>query len=298
MTPAFDEFGYLDEEAAEVGATPPHAPVHRAETAAPGGRVSSLVWGDEPGMTLIHGAGLNAHTWDATLLAFGRPAIAVDLPGHGDSEWRDDFDYSAERNATAVAAVIDEHAAGRPQIVVGQSLGGATAAALAAQRPELVRAAVLVDISPGLTADDATQVRDFLAGPLVFGSRDEIVEAALAAGIGSDRRKLERGVVLNTRVRDDGSVVFKHHLAAPPPGARPPHDFTALWAPLESGDFPVLLVRGTHGFLAQARVDEFRTRIPRAQLVELDAGHNVQEQQPAALAAAIDGFLEGAAIAP
>ncbi|GAA4165207.1 alpha/beta hydrolase [Gryllotalpicola daejeonensis] len=291
MTQVLDEFGYLDEEAREVGATGARLPVRRVETDSPGGRVSTLLWGDAPDLTFVHGAGLNAHTWDATLLALGRAALALDLPGHGESAWRDDFDYSAATNAGAVAAAIDDWAEGRAQTVVGQSLGGVTAVALAAQRPELVRALVLVDITPGLTAGDAAQVKDFLAGPLVFSSRDEIVEAALAAGIGSDRRKLERGVVLNTRVREDGSVVFKHHLAAPPAGARPEVDFSALWSPLENGDFPVLLVHGTHGFLSADRIAEFRTRVPRATTVELDAGHNVQEQQPAALAAAIGGSL-------
>ncbi|MFC4245301.1 alpha/beta fold hydrolase [Gryllotalpicola reticulitermitis] len=291
MTDSLDEFAYLLEEAREVGAAGTALPVRRVEVPTDGGRVSSLLWGERPALTLLHGAGLNAHTWDATLLALGRPALALDLPGHGDSEWRDDFDYSPEQNAVAAARVIEDQAAGIRQIIVGQSLGGLTALALAAQRTALVRAVVLVDVTPGLRFEEAAQVRDFLSGPLVFASRDQIVDAAVSAGIGSDRRKLERGVVLNTRVRDDGSVVFKHHLAAPPEGKELAHDFTALWEDVEQGGFPVLLIRGSDGFLSPERVDEFRRRVPRAELLEIPAGHNVQEQQPAALAAAIDGFL-------
>ena len=291
MTDALDEFAYLDEEAREVGAGAERLDVRRVETPTDGGRVSSLLWGERPALTLLHGAGLNAHTWDATLLALGRPALAIDLPGHGDSEWRDDFDYSPERNAAAAAQVIDDRAHGIRQTVVGQSLGGLTALALAAQRPELVGAVVLVDVTPGLQPDDAAQVRDFLAGPLAFPSRDDIVQSALAAGIGFDRRKLERGVALNTRVRSDGSVVFKHHLAAPPAGAVLAHDFANLWPAVEDGGFPVLLIRGSDGFLSPELVADFQRRVPRSELLEVPAGHNVQEQQPAALAAAIDGFL-------
>jgi pimeloyl-ACP methyl ester carboxylesterase len=150
---------------------------------------------------------------------------------------------------------------------------------------------VLVDVSPGLREGDAKQVRDFLAGPLVFDSRDQIVESALAAGIGNNRRKLERGVVLNTRVREDGKVVFKHHLAAPPRDVPPRHDIVELWPGLEGTAFPVLLVRGTTGFLPPEVVDEFRTRVPRAQVVEIESGHNVQEQKPRELADAITAFL-------
>ncbi|TQS43446.1 alpha/beta fold hydrolase [Cryptosporangium phraense] len=314
-----DEFSYLAEEAAEVGAPAALPAVRRIGVATPAGAVSALLWEESPQLTLLHGGGLNAHTWDATLLALARPApgqaqarpapgqaqarpapgqaqarpaLAVDLPGHGDSDWRDDFDYAPRPNAQAVAAVLDAVAPGVRQTVVGQSLGGLTGIALLEARPDLVGRLVLVDVSPGLRPEDTAQVRDFLSGPLVFGSRDEVVELALAAGIGSDRTALARGVALNTRVRPDGSVVFKHHLASPPPGGRLGVDFRDLWPALESSDVPVLLVRGTHGYLSPETVDEFRTRVPRAEIVEIDAGHNVQEQQPAALAAAIDAALK------
>jgi pimeloyl-ACP methyl ester carboxylesterase len=285
------EFDFLAGEAAEIGAPPDLPAVRRVDTTTADGVRSALLWGESPTLTLLHGGGLNAHTWDATILALGRPALALDLPGHGDSAWRDDFDYSPRQNATAVAAVLDAVAPGTRQVVVGQSLGAHAAVALAETRPDLVGRLVLVDASPGQRPEDAAQVTEFLAGPQVFGSRDEIVEKALAAGIGSSRQALTRGVVLNTRVRDDGTVVFKHHLASPPPGARFSIDFTDLWPALEAGAVPVLLVRGTRGFLSPPVVDEFRARVPHADVVEIDSGHNVQEQQPVALAAAISRFL-------
>jgi len=81
----FDEFSFLPVQAAEAGVPTPAA--KRLFTFAPDGRpVSALRDGDgEPEVTLLHGAGLNAHTWDRTVLALGRPALAIDLPGHGDS---------------------------------------------------------------------------------------------------------------------------------------------------------------------------------------------------------------------
>ncbi|ONH27527.1 alpha/beta fold hydrolase [Pseudofrankia asymbiotica] len=285
------EFGFLAEEAAEVGAPPELPTVRRVDVTTSDGALSALLWGASPELTLLHGGGLNAHTWDGTLLALGRPALALDLPGHGDSAWRDDFDYSPWQNARAVAAVLDATAPGAPQTVIGQSLGAHTAIALAHARPDLVRRLVLVDASPNQRLEDAAQVTDFLAGPQVFGSREEIVEKALAAGIGSSRPALTRGVVLNTRVRDDGTVVFKHHLASPPPGARFSIDLGDLWPGLADPTVPVLLIRGRHGFLSPEVVEEFRVRVPRAEVVELETGHNIQEQQPAELAAAISRFL-------
>jgi pimeloyl-ACP methyl ester carboxylesterase len=54
-----------------------------------GRRLSALIWGTaDPQVVLLQGGGQNAHTWDTVLLALGRPAVAVDLPGHGHSEGR------------------------------------------------------------------------------------------------------------------------------------------------------------------------------------------------------------------
>jgi pimeloyl-ACP methyl ester carboxylesterase len=68
-------------------------------------------------------------------MALGRPAIAIDLPGHGRSDWRDDRKYSPDANAAAVAAAVDE-AAAEARSVVGMSLGGLTTLALSRQRPD------------------------------------------------------------------------------------------------------------------------------------------------------------------
>jgi len=51
-------------------------------------------------------------------------------------------------------------------------------------------------------------------------------------------------------------------------------------------------VRGTSGFLSEEVLAEFRARLPRAEVLELDAGHNVQEQRPVELAEAIVRFSD------
>jgi len=291
-----DEFSYLEQEAAEFGILTPLQTPHRAAVIDPDGYdLSAIVWGQHPSATYLHGAGLNAHTWDATIAELGTAAIAVDLPGHGDSSWRRDRDYRASRNAGAVASVLDALGAG-PQLVVGQSLGGGTAIALAAQRPDLVTGLVVVDFSPGLTSDAAEQVTGFLAGPQVFSSREEIAERAIAFGFGASRAALDRGIVLNTRVRDDGSVIFKHQLTNLEPGETVQlQDFETLWADLGRITVPILLVHAEHGFLSAAVVDDFLSRVPGATGVQIDTGHNVQEEKPVELAAIIRSFAESIA---
>ena len=61
---------------------------------ASGRRLSALVWGEgPPELVLLHGGAQNAHTWDTVALALERPLLAIDLPGHGHSDWRDDHAY-------------------------------------------------------------------------------------------------------------------------------------------------------------------------------------------------------------
>ena len=289
-----DEFSFVAEDATRLGLTAPFPEVRRMELTAEGGeRMSTLMWGDvAPKVVFLHGSGLNAHSWDLTALALGVPAIAFDLPGHGDSAWRDSFDYAPQSIAQPVASVIPQVSDG-PHTLVGQSLGGLTAIAVAGRLGSRVSRLVLVDVSPGHHIKGApnSRVSDFIAGPESYASRSEVIDRALSFGMGRSRDALRRGVLLNTRVRADGRVVFKHHLASPPAGARNSYDATELWPILETLDIPVLLVCGAEGILNADQIDEFVTRVPGSTTLTLDAGHNVQRDAPAELAAAIKNFM-------
>src|ERR1700712_4312263 len=102
------EFASLAEAAAEGGVDAEIVPrVARHFFGLPTGQqLRLLAWGSgDPELVLLHGGGQNAHTWDLVLLLLGRPAIAIDLPGHGHSSWRTDRDYGPVSNAAAVATV-------------------------------------------------------------------------------------------------------------------------------------------------------------------------------------------------
>src|SRR5690349_14685555 len=105
-----DEFGSLTEVADELGVAHDRIPRVRrsAVEVSPGREVSVLTWGEKaPELVFLHGGGQNAHTWDLVALRLDRPALAIDLPGHGHSSWRDDHDYGPVRNAHAVATVVE-----------------------------------------------------------------------------------------------------------------------------------------------------------------------------------------------
>jgi hypothetical protein len=105
----YDEFDALQGYAEWSGvpwAGPPV--VVRRSLAVDGRRVSMLVWGeDAPRCTFLHGGMQNAHTWDTVAMALGAPCVAIDLPDHGHSDWRDDGDCWPGTNATTIAAAME-----------------------------------------------------------------------------------------------------------------------------------------------------------------------------------------------
>src|SRR5438552_931861 len=144
---ADDEFSLLPDNASEVGLAWTGAPaVRRTAVGVGGGReVSALVWGEAPPeLVLLHGGGQNAHTWDTVALALDRPLVAMDLPGHGHSSWWEDGRYDVAAMADAVSIAVTALAPDA-RAVVGMSLGAATALALTARHPTLVRRLGLVD---------------------------------------------------------------------------------------------------------------------------------------------------------
>jgi pimeloyl-ACP methyl ester carboxylesterase len=297
--PETDEFSFLPSQASAAGVEVPI--VTRVNLTLPDGRtLSGLRWGEAPPVaTFLHGAGLNAHTWDTTLLNLGEPALALDLAGHGDSSWREDAAYVGRVLAPDIAAAIEAWT-DRPQLVVGHSLGGLTAAALAASRPDLVTRIVIVDITPGIDPSGGpAQLRAFFAGPTDWATRDELVEKALSFGLGGARDAAARGVFLNTRVRDDGRVEWKHHFAhlaaagaesgadlATPDAVRGALASTG-WDDIEATRAPILLVRGERGFVTPDDAAQLTRRAHGVEVRVVPTGHNVQEEDPATLAALV-----------
>ena len=287
-----DEFALLNQEAAELGIHLDPAPLVRRQAVKTGdGEISALLWGSgDPELVLLHGGGLNAHTWDGVLLALGRPAVAIDLPGHGHSSWRADGRYDPEVIAVAVGEATATLAP-RAIAVAGQSLGGLTTIALGGLRPELVRRQILVDAIPAEPVSSDNPVGSFLSGPNSFGSRDEIVERAISFGLGGTRSAVERAVTLNTVQRDDGQWTWRHHLGQRPGEISISPDFRSLWGPLEEYGGRITLIRGSKGFVSEDQAAEFQRRIPAAEVTTVETGHNVQEEDPVGLARLLEGLL-------
>lgn len=302
---AYDEFSMFGENIAEYSLTASaHPVVSRVTTELADGRqVSALKWGSEsPRLVLVHGTAQNAHTWDTVALALGMPLLAIDLPGHGHSDWRQDATYTPQTLANDLAPVVAQHAPDAVAIV-GMSLGGLTCLALAHGNPSLVRHLVMVDITPGVTSKKAKAVLDFINGPQSFASFDELLARTKEHNPSRSESSLRRGILHNARQLDDESWEWRYDRRgrsnnenAPREGegesAAPRPDSLVLWEAISSLHCELLLVRGgISPVVDDEDVAELKRRKPNAVVEVVDgAGHSVQGDRPVELAKILARF--------
>jgi pimeloyl-ACP methyl ester carboxylesterase len=299
----YDEFGLFHENAAEFGLPFAEPPVVRRERVEvePGRELSALIWGTEPPEALlIHGGAQNAHTWDTVALAYGRPLVAVDLPGHGHSDGPATvgFETAPVSNARDVAVVAAALAPGA-EIVVGMSLGGLTAIALTDQHPELVKRLLLVDVTPGVTGEKAKAITDFVRGPATFPSFDDLLARTIEHNPTRTESSLRRGILHNALQLDDGSWVWRHRRSdgsgftdnsddtSGDDAASYAARYEPLWDALERSSVPVTLARGMRkgSVVDDGDVAELSRRRPEAVVVEVaEAGHSLQGDTPLEMA--------------
>lgn len=289
----YDEMAYFGENCREHGLPAPDGvEVARVRHRLVDGRgISALRWGaGPPEVVLVHGGAQNAHTWDTVALALrGTPLLAVDLPGHGHSSWRDDrrFDTTAaaEDLVEALGALAPD-----ARSIVGMSLGGLACIALT-RISSIVDHLVLVDITPGVDAGKAAAVLDFIAGPQSFHDFAGIFDRTVEHNPTRTPESLRRGILHNAHRVADGSwewnydrrqVAGESDRRAVPDGVTGP----ALWDDISATSASILLVRGgSSPVVDDDDVAELRRRRPDARVVVVHgAGHSVQGDRPIELA--------------
>jgi pimeloyl-ACP methyl ester carboxylesterase len=271
-------------------------------------RMHALDWGEAPGGTILflHGGGLNGHTWDVVcdLLRPDFRCIALDLRGHGDSDWAPDGDYRLQAHIRDIRHVIGSVAAA-PLVLVGMSLGGLVGLAAAADDYVAARALVIIDTGPdGSRTAGRRRLHAFMSGPDEFESIDELIDRAMSFNPRRDRERLRRSLANNLRRTERGTWTWKYD-----PRFRSPFDEREVGPEEVIRRFaerrellldaaarvtcPVLVVRGGESdmFLDE---DAERTAalFSRASWVRIDgASHTVQSDRPYELASTIRAFI-------
>jgi pimeloyl-ACP methyl ester carboxylesterase len=144
------------------------------------GRLQVLDEGTRDGspIVLIHCNTCSMNWWDelAPLLTRDHRVIRVDLFGHGGSD-KPDTGYSIEDQANAVTQVLAKLGV-TDATVVGHSLGGSVATALAQQSPQLASRVVIIDQSPDDGFENESVIQRAAYWPVIGQAETRLVQIA------------------------------------------------------------------------------------------------------------------------
>lgn len=248
-----------------------------------------------PPMLLLHGALLQAHVWDFFSLAMRRQfhIRALDLPGHGDSDWAPDADYSRARVSSDIASLVEQLDLASP-VLIGHSFGGSVAALVAARLQDRVRALVMIDST--LLPSGQPSIRTRAAtGPRAFGSLEELAAHAAVLGRRRDPPRVSTSLLWHARRLEDGRWTWKYDPAVRH-AVLGPADFEDVWNALRAFSGPVLFVRASrHSHLSDEAAARLRLLPNMRMVVVPDAGHNVMTDNPVVFIREVAEFVRDVA---
>lgn len=259
-------------------------------------RLHLLDWGEptNPTLVLLHGGVVTCRTWGpfCAMLAHRYRLIAVDMRGHGDSEWPRDGDSSHNAMADDLEKLIVAMELDNP-VVVGHSVGGMLLMRVMLNAPELLGGAILVDVGPQ-TAYNGWKSRDEVTQPSrLYIDIEEYVQRN-APRLKRSEEHMRRNGRHELMRRMDGQYQLKYDPRHPMGG---PDEKTMPGLPSleQMSDYqgPCLVVRGANSwFISAEDAAEFAQRLPNGELATVaDCDHPVYIDNPVGLAAVIDNYL-------
>jgi pimeloyl-ACP methyl ester carboxylesterase len=251
--------------------------------------LAHATFGSGPPLLILHGLFGSHGNWTAVARRLGerRTVFALDLRNHGASPWDARMDYPAM--AEDIAAFIAAHGIARPAIL-GHSMGGKVAMALALADPALVERLVAVDIAP-------------VPRPPTHQEEAVAMRSLDLTGI---TRRADADALLRPRIADPAVRLFLlQNLVPGPDGLRWRLNLPAIIDNIDAlGSFPefppgasypgpTLVVRGAlSNYVADADLPAFARLFPQYRLVTIPgAGHWLHAERFEEFLAAVTPFL-------
>jgi pimeloyl-ACP methyl ester carboxylesterase len=261
--------------------------------------------GTKAPIVVLHGLYGSARNWSTAgrkiAAKTGRRAVGVDLRNHGSSPHAETMTYA--ELAADVVEWLDAHAIERA-VLIGHSLGGKTALAVACRHARRVEALLVVDIAPRRNRPDPSLLEALLAVDLESATGRPEIELSLREAIPDEATRL---FLLTNLVRDNLAPdnLTATNLVAGSERFRWQANLTALQrslddlgaSPLEPGeryDGPTtFLVGGRSGYVRAADEPVILEHFPHAKIVVFEnSGHNVHVEGGDAFVEAVASALD------
>lgn len=220
--------------------------------------------------------------------------VAFDARGYGRSGWSPSGDYSPDAQLADITALLDHLGWERP-VLLGHSRGGAFALRFVTAHRERVGAVIFADSCPGRTARGpapagaAGAAADRPADPVYATLADALASTSRDPSSLQDASKRTRLQQIFPPVAGVGYRLALRDPSFQQGASGGPFDG---WAALAGLEVPTLIIRAARSLaFDEAAVARVRSALPRAAYTELDSGHDLANEAPAELVAAVRRFL-------
>lgn len=257
---------------------------------------------------LLHGFTNDAHVWDnlAVDLQRAHHVIALDLRGHGDSDWDPERKYSHWQLADDLQDFLQEFK-GATVHIVGHSLGARVAMLALASMQNPVASLTIIDAGPEVSPEAGERlVKDVMQMPTEYADAQSYLDCLARIYVMADAGALAHVASFGLRV-SQGKLRAKTDPAFTPgiwhknPEFRDLHKDKGplseqIWKALGSLDLPVHVVRGQASSILESSLALKMVRAlgDRALLSTVPrAGHAVMLDNPVKSTALIADFITG-----
>lgn len=265
-------------------------------------------WGDptEETFVFVHGVRDQGRSWESFIAAMRkrgfplRHAVALDLRGHGDSEWSGKGRGYQHEDFLADLAGLLRHLDKEPATIIGHSLGGSMALLYAGAFPEKVKRLVLLEsLGPFARADDEVpeiiaerlKGRDYVEIPFPYPSVKEAAESLrkkfpLIPGDAAAHMALYGTKKRGGHYRWKYDPILRYRTTTAMSEGQ-------IEAFIRRISCPILFVYGTESdFMNSVRGPRVKL-FPDARIVPIDgAGHHIPHERPEELADVVVQFLQ------
>ncbi len=255
-------------------------------------RMHYLEWGDssKPPFIMLHGIARIAHTFDHLAPRFldRYHVFAIDMRGHGDTDWHPGAAYLVEDYVKDIEAFVSQLGL-KDLTLLGNSTGGRVVQVYAGLHPDLVSKLIVEDVGPerprAIADNFARQVKQEENG---WASEEELLAELVKRNRGISEDQLRAYAHYGTKRRADGRLIWKRD-----PALAKGFVETELWRYVRNITCPTIYILGGASTIVPAEAQaQLKQTIKGVTIVTMPGlGHYPDEESPDGFMAIADRFL-------
>jgi pimeloyl-ACP methyl ester carboxylesterase len=263
-------------------------------TTGEGLRIHYLEWGTagKRPFIMLHGINRSGHTFDhlAPLLRRDYHVIAMDLRGHGDSDWSPKGAYLAEDFARDLHSLVEQLDL-RDVVLTGNSMGGRVVQVYAGLHPDRTGKVIVEDVGPERPDTVTRTLTQRIQGDTEGWASEEDLLKSMRRGQTRVSEATHRNWIrYETRKLPNGRIAWKYD-----PNVTQGLGPVDLWPYIRKFKAPVLYMVGANSNLVPKDIQaQLEAALPNIEVVTIpDAGHYPHLDAPAVWLAVVKAFLAG-----